>query len=84
MLNIYHSSAHLFLCFHPSLPGQCQLWRLAQLQQSSVPLQFPLPDMVIATDATLSHCDFYFQGSEFPLYCYGIWSISMCKGPVAL
>ena len=40
---------------------------LAQLQQSLVPLQFLLPDVVIATDATPTHWAFYFQGSGLPL-----------------
>ena len=30
-------------------------------------LQFQLPDVVIATDATFTHWAFYFQGSGLPL-----------------
>ena len=32
----------------------------------SSPLQFPLPDVVIATGATPTHWAFYFQGSGLP------------------
>ena len=62
MLSVYHSPTHLFSCVHFSLSLR-QLERLAKLQQSPVPLQFPLPDVVIATDATPTHWAFYFQGS---------------------
>ena len=40
----------------------CQLWRLSELHQSPVPLQFPFHDVVIITDAIPSHWAFYFQG----------------------
>ena len=36
-----------------------QLEQLSHLQQSPVPFQFPLPDVVIATDAMPTHCAFY-------------------------
>ena len=39
---------------------------LAHLQQSPIPLQFPLPDVVIATNATPTHWAFYFQRSGLP------------------
>ena len=34
-------------------------------------LQFPLPDVVISTDATPNHWTFYSQDSGFPLSCSG-------------
>ena len=64
MLHVYHSPTHLFSHIHFSHSSLCQLEWLPQLQQSPVPLQFPLPDMVIATDATPTHCTFHFQGSN--------------------
>ena len=53
MLNIYHSlSFFLFvLLFQLCINSK----NLSQLQKSAVPLQFPLPDVVIARDATLNH-----------------------------
>ena len=66
MLHVYPSPTHLFLCVHFSLSSLHQLEWLAHLQQSLVPLQFPPPDVVIATDATPTHWAFYFQGSGLP------------------
>ena len=63
MLSVYHSPMHLFSHVHFSLSTLHQLEWLAKLQQSPVPLQFPLLDVVIATDATPTHWSFYFQGS---------------------
>ena len=54
------------------------------MQQSPVPLQFPLPDVAIATDATPPHQAFYFQGSGLPLSVSGSWSGSMCRAHIAL
>ena len=62
VLNVYHSQAHLFLSFHLSVPVWYQLWRLSQLQQSSVTLEFPLPSMIIITDATPSYLGLLFLG----------------------
>ena len=62
MLHVYHSPTNLFSWVHFSLSSLCQLEWLSQLQQSPVPLQFPLPDVVIATDAMPTHWAFYFQG----------------------
>ena len=42
MLHVYHSPMQLFSCVHFSLSSLCQLEWLAHLQQSPVPLQFPL------------------------------------------
>ena len=58
MLTFHHSPAYLFSPFYFSFSALCQL--LSHLQQSPVPLQFPLPDVVIATDAKPSHWAFYF------------------------
>ena len=49
----------------------CQLGQLSHLQQSLVALQFPLPDVVIATDAMPTHWDFYFQDSDLQLSVSG-------------
>ena len=40
--------------------------------------------MVIATDATLTHWDFYFQRSGLPLLVSGSWSSSICRAHIAL
>ena len=66
MLSIYHSPTQLFSHVHFSLSYLHQLEWLSNLQQGPVPLQFPLPDVVIATDATPTHWAFYFQGSGLP------------------
>ena len=47
-------------------------------------LQFPLPDLVIATDATPTYWTFYFQGSGLPLSVSGSWSGSLCRTHIAL
>ena len=62
MLSVYHSPTQLFSCVHFSLSSLHQLEWLAKLQQSPVPLQFPLPDVVIATDATPTHLGLLFSG----------------------
>ena len=67
MLHVYHSPTHLFSHIHFSLSSLCQLEQLPHLQQSPVPLKFPLPDLVIATNAILAHWAFYFQQSGLPL-----------------
>ena len=65
MLIVYHSSAHLFSPVHFSFSSLHQQEWLSHLQQSPVPLQFPLHDVVIATDAMLTHWACYFQGSGY-------------------
>ena len=84
MLSVYHSPTQLFSHVHFSLSSLHQLEWLAKLQQSSVPLQFPLPDVVIATDATPTHWAFYFQGSGLPLSVSGAWSGSLSRPHIAL
>ena len=84
MLSVYHSPTQLFSHVHFSLSSLHQLEWLAQLQQSPVPLQFPLPDVVIATDTTPTHWAFYFQGSGLPLSVSGAWSGSLCRAHIAL
>ena len=71
MLQVYHSPTHLFSCVYFSLSSLCQLECLAHLQQSPVPSQFPLTDVVIATDATPTQWAFYFQVSGLPLLVSG-------------
>ena len=66
------------------LSSLCQLEQLAHLQQSPVPLQFPLPDVVIATDAMPTYWTFYFQGSGLPLSVSGSWLCSLCRAHIAL
>ena len=53
MLSFYHSPAHLFSPVHFAFSALSQLEQLSHLQQNPTPLQFPLPDVVIATDAML-------------------------------
>ena len=47
-------------------------------------MQFPLPGVVIATDAMPTHLTFYFQGSGLPLSVSGSWSGSICRTHIAL
>ena len=47
-------------------------------------MQFPLSDVVIATDAMLTHWAFYYQGSGLPLSVSGSWSGSMCRAHIVL
>ena len=47
-------------------------------------MQFPLPDVVIATDAMPTHWAFYFQGTGLLLSVSGLWSGSMCRAHIAL
>ena len=47
-------------------------------------MQFPPPDVVIATVATPTHWAFYFQGSGLPSSVSGPWSGSMCRAYIAL
>ena len=84
MLSVYHSPTQLFLHVYFSLSSLHQLEWLAKLQQSPVPLQFPLPDVVIATDAIPTHWAFYFQGSGLPLSVSGAWSGSLSRAHIAL
>ena len=84
MLSVYHSPTQLFSHVHFSPSSLCQLEQLAKLQQSPVPLQFPLPDVVIATDATPTHWAFYFQGSGLSLSVSGAWSGSLSRAHIAL
>ena len=86
MLTVYHSPGHLIspVCFSFSALHQLEL--LSHLKQSPVPLQFLLPDVVIATDATSTHWAFYFQGSALPLsvshqvYCLGSYCLAEASG----
>ena len=84
MLHVFHSPTNLFSPVHFSLSSLCQLEQLSHLQQSPVTLQFPLPDLVIATDATPTDWAFYFQGSSLPLSVSVPWSGSMCRAHIAL
>ena len=84
MLSVYHSPMQLFSHVYFSLSSLRQVEQLANLQQSPVPLQFPLPDVVIATDATPPYWAFYFQGSGLPLSVSGAWSGSLCRAHIAL
>ena len=84
ILSVYHSPTQLFSHVHFSLSSLHQLEWLAQLQQSPVPLQFPHPDVVIATDATPTPWAFYFQGSGLPLSVSGALSGSLYRAHIAL
>ena len=52
----------LVFCVHFSFSELHQLEWLSHLQQTPVPLQFPFPDVVIATEAKPIHWTFYFRG----------------------
>ena len=84
VLSVYHSPMQLFSHVHFSISSLRQLEWLAYLQQSPIPLQFPLPDVVIATDATPTHWAFYFQGSGLPLSGSGACSGSLSRAHIAL
>ena len=84
MLSVYHSPTQLFSPVHFSFSALHQLEQLSHLQQSPIPLQFLLPDVVIATDAAPTHWAFNFQGYGLPLLVSGIWSGSMCRAHIAL
>ena len=84
MLSVYHSPTQLFSHVHFSLSSLCQPEWLAKLQQSPVLLQFPLPGVAIATDATPTHWAFYFQGSWLPLSVSGAWWGSLSRTHIAL
>ena len=84
MLTVYHSPIHLFSPIHFSYSTLHQLEQLSHLQQNPVPLQFPLPDGVIATDAMPTNWAFYFQGPGLSLSFSGSWSGSMCRVHIAL
>ena len=47
-------------------------------------MQFPLSNVVIATDAMPTHWAFYFQGSGLPSSVSGPWSGSICRDHIAL
>ena len=47
-------------------------------------MQFPLPDVVIATDAMPTNWVLYFQGSGLPLLVSGSWLDSLCRVHIAL
>ena len=47
-------------------------------------MQSPLPDVVIATDATPTHWAFYFHGSGLPSSVSGSWLGSLCRDHIAL
>ena len=64
ILNVYHYLACLFSSLYFSPLDRCQLQRLSQLQLSPVSLQFPLPEVLIAMDATLTNWTFLFSGFQ--------------------
>ena len=82
MLTVYHSPAHLFSSVHFLTLHQLQ--QLISFATESSFLQFPHPDVVIATDATPTHWHFYFQSSGLPLLVSGSSSGSMCRAHIAL
>ena len=84
MLRLYDSPTHLFLSFLLSLLAFIKLQRMSQLQQCLLPVQFPFPDVVIATDAMSHHWAFYILGSEVPICCCGTWSSYMHRVHIVL
>ena len=74
-----------FICsFHLSPPIHYQPQRLSHLQQSPIPMQSFLADVIIATCATPNHWSFSLQGSGLPSSCSRIWSVSIGKVHIAL
>ena len=84
MLHVYHSPTHLLLHVLFSLSSLYQLVQLSHLQQSPVPLQFPLLDVVIATDIMATHWAIYFKGSGLSLLVSGSSLCSLCRVCIAL
>ena len=84
MLNVSHSPVHLFSFFHFLDSVLCQLQRLSHLQQSQVPFQLSLPDVVIATDVTPTHWTFCFRSPGLALFMSGSWLGSMCRVHIAI
>ena len=83
MLNVYHSSASFFYCFFFFLSTYASTSETVSVEQY-ISLQCSLPDVVISTDAILSHWAFYFEGFGLPLALSGSWSDSICKVHIAL
>ena len=77
-------STHWFSSVHFSFSALNKLEQLSHLQQSPVPFQFPLPDVVIATDAMHIHWAFIFRVSGLPLSVSRSQSGSMCRAYIAL
>ena len=71
MLFVYHSPNQLFSPVHFSFSAVYHLEWLSNFQQSPVPLQFPLPDVVIATDAMSTHWGLLFSGIWFTIISSG-------------
>ena len=65
MLTVCYNGAHLFSSVQFLVLALHQHEQLCHLQQSPVPLQFPLSYMVIVTDAMPSHLSLYIQGPGF-------------------
>ena len=84
MLTDYPSSAHLFSPVHFAFSALSQLEQLSHLQQSPVPLQFPLPGVVIGTDTMPTDWAFYFQGSGLLSSVSEFWISSMHRAQIAL
>ena len=73
MLTVYHSPAHLFSSVNFSFSALHQLEWLSHLQQNPVPLQFLLPDVVIATDAMPTLWAFNFSDWLALIYWILVW-----------
>ena len=61
-----------------------QLEQFSSFTTQSSSFAIPLPNVVIATDATPTHWTFYFQGSGLPFLVSGAWSSSLCRAHIAL
>ena len=64
-MNVYQSLTSF-------LAAQHELWRLSRLQQSPVPLQFPLPYVAIATDlcSVVGFFIISYLGFPYPVFLY--------------
>ena len=71
MLNAYNSPTHLLTSFHISFLALHWFQSLSQLQQSPAPLQFLLPNVIIATDTMPNHWVLLIPGYIFSLVVSG-------------
>ena len=71
----------LLISFHLSIPVQCQLQKLSQLQHCQAPLWYPLLSVIITANTMPHHWAFHFQGSGLPVVEPGLALCAKCILP---